>query len=66
MIDNIRSKLDLYFKNINYTPTITSQNTQVTISNSTNIDESKNVQPQEKREIHTKKEKKYYPVPYAT
>lgn len=66
MIDNIRSKLDLYFKNINYSPAITSQNTQVTISNSTNIDESKTVQTQEKREIHTKKEKKYYPVPYTT
>lgn len=73
MIDNIRSKLDLYFKNVNYSPLNHSvSSSQLPSVEPLELSEPARVEPtrvetvrvdaQDKRE-NQKKEKKHYPVP---
>lgn len=68
MIDNIRSKLDFYFKNVNSNSLTNNQTTinnkllQQTIETKSQLNETNgNIPIHEKRE---RKEKRYYPVPY--
>jgi len=76
MIDNIRSKLELYFKNVTYSPSNNSQlSTQALVVEHLELPETAKseshvrsesqvrVEPQEKRE-NQKKDKKHYPVIY--
>jgi hypothetical protein len=68
MIDNIHSKLDLYFKNVTYNPIVTNQNSS---RNLVSIDLNEpprhilNLQEKrENKETIGKKERRHLPVPY--
>jgi len=63
MIDNIRSKLDLHFKNLNYNPLTTIVSSSPIVVPHIESDESVSEVIQPKREI-SKKERKHYPVIY--
>ena len=67
MIDNIRSKLDLYFKNVTYSPIITSQTSSRNLVSIDLNEAPRHIlnfqEKRENKEIINKKERRHLPVP---
>ena len=68
MIDNIRSKLDLYFKNVTYSPIITSQTSSRNLVSIDLNEAPRHIlnfqEKRENKETINKKERRHFPVPY--
>ena len=67
MIDNIRSKLDLYFKNVTYSPIITSQTSSRNLVSIDLNEAPRHIlnfqEKRENKETINKKERRHLPVP---